>query len=75
MAENPPEIVNVASFNDARPAVHVYVAGRDVLLQLSKATPELKRRLLDFLSGAALATGGRLDRDEAGSYLLSHRAG
>lgn len=75
MAENRPEIVNVTSFEDARQAVHAYREGRDILLQLSGATPDLKRRLLDFASGVALGTGGRLDRSEAGSYLLSHPAG
>lgn len=72
MADGETVKVDVSSFEDTQSMADTYLAGRNVVLQLRSATPELKRRVLDFASGVVYAGKGQLERHGSGDFLLSH---
>lgn len=45
--------------------------GRAVLMNLETTTKETARRLIDFLSGAAYAQGGRIKKVSANTYIIT----
>lgn len=72
MADGDAARVDVSSFDETQSMADAYLAGRNVVLQLRSATPDLKRRVLDFASGMVYAAKGQLERDDNGDFLLSH---
>ena len=55
-------LVKPERFEDARSIAEHLNAKRTVVLNLESASPELSRRLLDFLSGVAFADHGEVQR-------------
>ena len=44
---------------------------RTVLLNLETAAPDLKRRMVDFLSGVAYANGGQIKKIASATYIIT----
>ncbi len=64
-------LVKPERFEDA-PAIADHLAdGRTVVLNLEVANRETQRRLLDFLSGAAYAHGGRIKKVANSTYIIT----
>lgn len=57
-------------FNDAEKIGVDFRTGHPVLINLHETTPELSRRLIDFLSGVVLALNGRMQKASAGVILI-----
>lgn len=64
-------LVKPERFEDV-PAIADHLAdGRTVVLNLEVANRETQRRLLDFLSGAAYAHGGRIKKVANSTYIIT----
>ena len=64
-------IVEPQSFNDVQEVGDRLKATQPVILNLQAIAPELRRRLVDFSSGLAYATGGTMARVADRVYLLT----
>ena len=64
-------IVEPQSFNDVQEVGDRLKANQPVILNLQAIAPELRRRLVDFSSGLAYATGGTMARVADRTYLLT----
>ena len=64
-------IVEPQSFNDVQEVGDRLKANQPVILNLQAIAPELRRRLVDFSSGLAYATGGTMARVADRVYLLT----
>jgi cell division inhibitor SepF len=64
-------VVEPQSFNDAQEVGDRLKANQPVILNLQAIAPELRRRLVDFSSGLAYATGGTMARVADRVYLLT----
>ena len=58
-------------FDDAAAIADELKARKSVLLNLERTDIETSRRLLDFLSGAAYALGGKISRVSSQAYMLT----
>ena len=63
-------LVKPERFEDARGIAEHLNAKRTVVLNLESASPELSRRLLDFLSGVAFANHGEVQRVAAATFII-----
>lgn len=57
-------------FNDAEKIGVDFRNGHPVMINLHETTPELSRRLIDFLSGVVLALNGRMQKASAGVIMI-----
>ena len=64
-------LVKPERFEDAPQIADHLADGRTVVLNLEAATREIQRRLLDFLSGAAYAHGGRIKKVANSTYIIT----
>lgn len=58
-------------FEDASGIADHLIAKRAVLLNLEAVTPDLKRRLVDFLSGVAYTNGGQIKPVANSTYIIT----
>lgn len=63
-------LVKPERFEDARSIAEHLNAKRTVVLNLESASPELSRRLLDFLSGVAFANHGEVQRVANATFII-----
>ncbi|MGI5894436.1 MAG: cell division protein SepF [Candidatus Merdivicinus sp.] len=63
-------LVKPERFEDARGIAEHLNAKRTVVLNLESASPELSRRLLDFLSGVAFANHGEVQRVANATFII-----
>ena len=63
-------LVKPERFEDARGIAEHLNAKRTVVLNLESASPELSRRLLDFLSGVAFANRGEVQRIANATFII-----
>ena len=64
-------VVKPERFEDASGIADHLIAKRAVLLNLEAATPDLKRRLVDFLSGVAYTNGGQIKPVANSTYVIT----
>lgn len=64
-------LVKPERFEDAPSVADHLSDGRTVVLNLEVANRETQRRLLDFLSGAAYAHGGRIKKVANSTYIIT----
>lgn len=64
-------VVRPERFEDASAIADHLIAKRAVLLNLEAATPDLKRRLVDFLSGVAYTNGGQIKPVANSTYIIT----
>ena len=64
-------VVKPERFEDARGIADHLIAKRAVLLNLEAVTPDLKRRLVDFLSGVAYTNGGQIKPVANSTYIIT----
>ena len=64
-------LVKPERFEDASGIADHLIAKRAVLLNLEAATPDLKRRLVDFLSGVAYTNGGQIKPVANSTYIIT----
>lgn len=64
-------VVKPERFDDASGIADHLIAKRAVLLNLEAATPDLKRRLVDFLSGVAYTNGGQIKPVANSTYIIT----
>ena len=64
-------VVKPERFEDASGIADHLIAKRAVLLNLEAATPDLKRRLVDVLSGVAYTNGGQIKPVANSTYLIT----
>lgn len=64
-------VVKPERFEDASSIADHLIAKRAVLLNLEAATPDLKRRLVDFLSGVAYTNGGQIKPVANSTYIIT----
>ena len=64
-------VVRPERFEDASGIADHLIAKRAVLLNLEAATPDLKRRLVDFLSGVAYTNGGQIKPVANSTYIIT----
>lgn len=64
-------VVRPEKFEDASGIADHLIAKRAVLLNLEAATPDLKRRLVDFLSGVAYTNGGQIKPVANSTYIIT----
>lgn len=64
-------VVRPERFEDASAIADHLIAKRAVLLNLEAATPDLKRRLVDFLSGVAYTNGGQIKSVANSTYIIT----
>lgn len=64
-------VVRPEKFDDASGIADHLIAKRAVLLNLEAATPDLKRRLVDFLSGVAYTNGGQIKPVANSTYIIT----
>ena len=64
-------VVKPERFEDASGIADHLIAKRAVLLNLEAATPDLKRRLVDFLSGVAYTNGGQIKPVANSTYIIT----
>ena len=62
-------VVKPERFEDASGIADHLIAKRAVLLNLEAVTPDLKRRLVDFLSGVAYTNGGQIKPVANSTYI------
>lgn len=63
-------LVKPERFDDASTIADQLNAKRTVVLNLESASPELSRRLLDFLSGVAFANHGEVQRVANATFII-----
>ena len=64
-------VVKPERFEDASGIADHLIAKRAVLLNLEAVTPDLKRRLVDFLSGVAYANGGKIKKVATDTFIIT----
>lgn len=64
-------VVKPERFDDASGIADHLIAKRAVLLNLEAATPDLKRRLVDFLSGVAYTNGGQIKPVANSTFIIT----
>jgi cell division inhibitor SepF len=64
-------VVKPERFEDASAIADHLIAKRAVILNLEAATPDLKRRLVDFLSGVAYTNGGQIKPVANSTYIIT----
>lgn len=64
-------LVKPSAFTDAKQVADHLIAKKTVVLNLETATPENKRRIIDFLAGVAYANGGSLKPVANLTYLIT----
>ena len=64
-------VVKPERFEDASGIADHLIAKRAVLLNLEALTPDLKRRLVDFLSGVAYTNGGQIKPVANSTYIIT----
>lgn len=64
-------VVKPERFEDASGIADHLIAKRVVLLNLEAVTPDLKRRLVDFLSGVAYTNGGQIKPVANSTYIIT----
>ena len=64
-------VVKPERFEDASGIADHLIAKRAVLLNLEAAAPDLKRRLVDFLSGVAYTNGGQIKPVANSTYIIT----
>lgn len=64
-------LVKPERFEDVPQIADHLADGRTVVLNLEAANREIQRRLLDFLSGAAYAHGGRIKKVANSTYIIT----
>ena len=64
-------LVKPERFEDASGIADHLNAKRTVVLNLESAMPDLKRRLVDFLSGVAYANGGQIKKVANSTYIIT----
>ena len=64
-------VVKPERFEDASGIADHLIAKRAVLLNLEAVTPDLKRRLVDFLSGVAYTNGGQIKSVANSTYIIT----
>ena len=64
-------LVKPERFEDASGIADHLNAKRTVVLNLEAAAPDLKRRLVDFLSGVAYANGGQIKKVANSTYIIT----
>ena len=64
-------VVRPERFEDASGIADHLIAKRAVLLNLEAATTDLKRRLVDFLSGVAYTNGGQIKPVANSTYIIT----
>ena len=64
-------VVKPERFEDASGIADHLIAKRAVLLNLEAATPDLQRRLVDFLSGVAYTNGGQIKPVANSTYIIT----
>ena len=64
-------VVKPERFEDASGIADHLIAKRAVLLNLEAATPDLKRRLVDFLSGVAYTNGGQIKSVANSTFIIT----
>ena len=57
--------------NDSREVGAHLVAGNSVLMNLTEASEEDRKRIIDFASGLTFAQGGTIERVTSGIFLLT----
>lgn len=66
-----PHTVTPTSFNDAQQIADHYKNQQAVIINLSEADRDLRRRLIDFCSGLCYGLGGQMERVADHVYLLT----
>lgn len=64
-------LVKPSAFTDAKQVADHLIAKKTVVLNLETASPENKRRIIDFLAGVAYANGGSLKPVANLTYLIT----
>ena len=64
-------VVKPERFEDASGIADHLIAKRAVLLNLEAVTPDLKRRLVDFLSGVAYTNGGQIKSVANSTFIIT----
>ena len=64
-------LVKPSAFTDAKQIADHLIAKKTVVLNLETASPENKRRIIDFLVGVAFANGGRLKPVANLTYIIT----
>lgn len=64
-------LVKPAAFTDAKQIADHLIAKKTVVLNLETASPENKRRIIDFLVGVAYANGGSLKPVANLTYIIT----
>ena len=64
-------LVKPSAFTDAKQIADHLIAKKTVVLNLETASPENKRRIIDFLVGVAYANGGSLKPVANLTYIIS----
>lgn len=64
-------VVRPEKFEDASGIADHLISKRAVLLNLEAATPDIKRRLVDFLSGVAYTNGGQIKPVANSTYIIT----
>ncbi len=64
-------LVKPSSFTDAKQIADHLIAKKTVVLNLETASPENKRRIIDFLVGVAYANGGSLKPVANLTYIIT----
>ena len=66
----PPHLVELECFDDAREMANRFISGQAVLVSVAGVERETARRAIDFGSGLCYAGGGSLQRVRLNLYLL-----
>ena len=70
-AQLPVVLVKPSAFTDAKQIADHLIAKKTVVLNLETASPENKRRIIDFLVGVAYANGGSLKPVANLTYIIT----
>lgn len=65
-----PETLAPSSFNNAQDVADIYMRSKPVVLDLSNASRDLRRRLIDFSAGLCYGLGGNMEKIENHTFLL-----
>ena len=64
-------LVKPSAFTDAKQIADHLIAKKTVVLNLETASPDNKRRIIDFLGGVAYANGGQLKKVSTNTYIIT----
>lgn len=67
------KLVRPESFEDVTTIADYLLSGCTVFLNLEATSPDVTRRILDFLTGVAYAGGGQIQKGSACTYIISPR--